>query len=418
MRRPISRAAIALIALLPALAGTPAPAQSDALQAQVQALLAEVRGRRVGLLTNPTGIDGQLAQIADVLASDPSVELVAFFAPEHGLRGDQQAGGSVVDYTDPHTGLPVYSVYGSRLAPTDEQLALLDVLVFDIQDVGVRYYTFIWTMTHAMEACARNGKAFVVFDRPNPVGCDRVEGAPNTVDYGLVGRLWPGEPFGLATRHGMTPGEVARLVNGEWMDPPVDLTVIPIPGYHRETRWEELGRPWVLPSPNMPTVDTAFAYIATCVFEGTNVSEGRGTTRPFELIGAPFIDGFQWAADLNALDLPGVRFRAAAFIPTFSKYAGEVCSGVQLHILDRQAYDPERTGLWMLKTLKTRWGDQFTIRSRADLYFGVIGLADAIETQTPEEIIAGWQQDLAAFRALREAYLIYGGANSQGLLGR
>lgn len=387
--------------------GVSGAAAQTSLEAQVQSLLDHVRGSRLGVITNPTGVDGALGQIADRLHAGASAEVVAFFAPEHGLRGDRQAGVSVPDYIDPATGIPVHSLYGSRLAPTAAQLANVDVLVFDIQDVGARHYTYVWTMTHCMEAAAAQGIPFVVFDRPNPAGADRAEGAPNPADYGLIGRKWPGQPFGVSTRHGMTPGELARLVNGAWMSPQADLTVIAIPGYTRQTRWEELGRQWVAPSPNIPTVDTAFAYLATCIFEQTNVSEGRGTTRPFELIGAPFIDSLVWASDLNALDLPGVRFRAASFIPTFSRYANQVCNGVQLHVLDREAFDPFLTGLWMLKTLRTRHPVDFVINANADRLSGVPGLANAVATMTPEEIIAGWQADLTAFRALRAQYLIY-----------
>jgi uncharacterized protein YbbC (DUF1343 family) len=404
--RQALRRGVGLIAglLLTLAAALPA---ATVLEEQVQSLVAAHEGKRVGLLTNPTGVGEDLVQIGDILFGDPNVNLVSFFAPEHGLRGDQQAGAAVVDYTDPHTGLPVYAVYGSRQAPTASQLDDIDVLVFDIQDVGVRYYTFVWTMTHAMEACAANGVEFIVFDRPNPIGLTRVEGGPNTVNYGLTGRLFSGQPFGMAQRHGLTPGEFATLVNEEWLDPQVELSVITVPGLCRETDSETLGRPWIRPSPNIPTTDTAYAYIATCVFEGTNASEGRGTTQPFENIGAPFIDGVLWAEDLNALGLPGVRFRPTAFIPTFSKHTNQVCSGVFVHVLDREAFDPQRTGLWMLKTLRNRYPSDFSITGTADRFFGVVGLSNAINTMTPEEIIAGWQTRLDAFKAIRANHLLY-----------
>ncbi|MFH0794469.1 MAG: DUF1343 domain-containing protein [bacterium] len=374
-------------------------------------ILAAVQGKRVGLLTNPTGVDNRLNMIADLLNDDANSTLTAFFAPEHGLRGDAQAGGGVTDYIDPYTSIPVYSLYGARTAPTDAQLATLNVLVFDIQDVGARFYTYVWTMTYAMEACAKNGKKFIVFDRPNPIGCDKVEGAPITFNAGLVGRVWPGQPFGVATRHGRTVGEIAQLVNGEWMDPKVDLQVIAIPGYTRQTAFAQTGRPFVLPSPNMPTVDTATVYPGACVFEAVNVSEGRGTTKPFEMIGAPFINGIELARDLNALNLPGVRFRPAYFAPSFDDYTGQQCGGVQIHVLDRATFDPIRTALFMLKTIYSKYPSQITIGSYASTLMGVSNLHNRIKTEDVDSIITGWQTNLDAFKTLRAKYLIYPDAN-------
>ncbi|GAB4321290.1 MAG: DUF1343 domain-containing protein [Candidatus Sumerlaeia bacterium] len=375
---------------------------------QFAALREAVRGKRVGMLTNPSGVGPDLRQTADLLWSDSETTITAFFAPEHGLRGDHQAGAQVQDYIDPHTGVPVFSIYGVRRAPTDEQLALIDVLVFDIQDVGVRFYTYVWTMTFAMEACAKNGKEFIVFDRPNPIGLDRVEGHPNPQDYGLIGRKWPEAPWGVATRHGLTAGELARLVNAEWMNPKVNLTVIAVPGLTRRTGWEQTGRLWVLPSPNMPTLDTARLYPGLCVFEGSNVSEGRGTTKPFELIGAPWVDGVALAAAMNARALPGVRFRAAWFTPTFSKHAGVLCGGVQVHITDPAALDPIRTGLALLQQIYQMYPAETQITDYAGRLMGDPALPEEIKTRPVEEIVAGWEADLNAFRAVREKHLIYG----------
>lgn len=379
----------------------------DPVDEQVASLLKEVEGKRVGLLTNPTGVDNQLNQIADILFKDENSTLTAFFAPEHGIRGDQQAGGGVTDYIDPITGLPVYSVYSVRLAPTDTQLLDIDVLVFDIQDVGVRFYTYVWTMTHAMESAAKNGKEFIVFDRPNPIGGVKVEGAPNTLDYGLVGRLWPGKPFGVATRHGMTAGELASLVNTEWMDPKVVLKVIKIPGYTRDMYFEDTNRPWVIPSPNMPTIDTATVYPGMCVFEGANLSEGRGTTKPFEMIGAPFINGVELASELNAIGLPGVRFRPAYFKPSFDNYVGEFCGGIQAHVMDRETFDPIRTGLTILKTVYHKYPTEVTITSYASKLMGVPDLENRIKTESVDDIIQSWQANLTSFKQLREKYLLY-----------
>ncbi len=377
------------------------------MNTQVKALLDAVKGKRVGLITNHTGVDENLNFIADILTEDRNTTLTAFFAPEHGLRGDQQAGAKITEYTDPITGLPVYSLYGKNLAPTEAQLQNIDVLVFDIQDVGVRFYTYEWTMTYAMEAAAKNGKKFVVFDRPNPIGGEKVEGAPNTIDCGLVGRLFPGASFGVATRHGLTIGELALLVNGEWLNPKADLQVIPIPNYTRNMFFEDTKRPWVLPSPNMPTVDTAMVYPGMCIFEGTNISEGRGTTKPFEIIGAPFINGIELARALNALELPGVRFRPAYFQPTFSKYSGELCGGIQVHITNRKTFEPIRTALYVLKTIYNKYPNEVTINNYASKLMGVPELHNRIKTEDVETIIASWQKNLEAFKKIREKHLIY-----------
>jgi uncharacterized protein YbbC (DUF1343 family) len=211
---------------------------------QVGSLLRAIGGRRVALVTNPTGVDGELNLIADRICAEPSTTITAFFAPEHGLRAAEQAGDKVTDYIDPVTGVPVFSIYGKNKGPSDEQLSRTEVLVFDIQDVGSRFYTFAWSMTYAMESAARNRIPFIVFDRPNPAGCLKVQGAPNTEDAGLVGRVWPGQPFGVATRHGMTLGELATLVNEEWMNPKAELRVIKIPGYRRDMSFAELDELW------------------------------------------------------------------------------------------------------------------------------------------------------------------------------
>ena len=378
----------------------------DSVQQQVTNLINAVSGKNVALLTNPTGVDNNLTSIADILFAEPTVTVVAFFAPEHGLRGDR-TGGGVDDYIDPYTGIPVYSLYGPRLAPTDEQLENVDVLIFDIQDVGARFYTYVWTMTYAMESCAKNNVKFIVFDRPNPIGCEKVEGAPITWDAGMGGRVWQGQPFGVATRHGMTVGEIARLVNEEWMLPKVDLQVIVIPEYTRSMYFEDTNRPWVLPSPNMPTVDTAMVYTGMCVFEGSNISEGRGTTKPFEIIGAPFINGIELANELNNLSLSGVRFRPAYFKPSFSDYTGEYCGGIQVHVTNRDNFDPIRTGLIVLKTIYDKYPSQVTITSYASTLMGVPDLHNRILTESVDSIIAGWQSNLEAFKIIRAKYLLY-----------
>ncbi|MCC5875770.1 MAG: DUF1343 domain-containing protein [Candidatus Sumerlaeia bacterium] len=377
------------------------------LEVQIDRLVEALEGKRVGLLTNPTGVDSELRLIADRLHEHPDVDLVAFFAPEHGIRGDRQAGAHEQDFTDPATGIIVYSLYGPRRAPTAEQLADLDVVVYDIQDVGARFYTYVWTMTHAMEACAAHDKEFVVFDRPNPIGLNRVEGAPNDFDAGLIGRKWDDAPFGLATRHGMTAGEVATLVNEEWMSPKVDLTVVKVPGLTRSMSFADTGYPWVFPSPNMPTLDTSTVYPWTCVFEGGNISEGRGTTRPFELFGAPWIDGAVLADALNDLDLPGCRFRPAWFRPTFSTHSGSLCGGVQLHVTDADAFRPVETGLHALKTVLELYPEETTVQSFSSRLMGVEDLHTRILTEDVDTIVQEWEENLEAFMEVRARHLLY-----------
>jgi len=301
-----------------------------------------LRGLRVGLVCNPTAVDRRLRHAADLLAAAPGVMLEALFGPEHGVRGDAQYMAAVEDEADRRTGLPAHSLYGrtpASLRPSREQLGGLDALCFDVQDVGARYYTYQATMMLCMEAAAEAGIRFVVLDRPNPLGGLAVEGPA----------LRPGfESFcgmhDLAVRHGLTVGELAFLFRAE-RGLPLDLEVVPCEGWRRRMRFEDLSLPWILPSPNMPTPRTALVYPGMCLLEGTNLSEGRGTTRPFELFGAPFLDADRLAADLEAERLPGVRFRPVHFVPTWDKHAGVPCHGAELVVHDPDAFRPFRTGL-------------------------------------------------------------------------
>jgi uncharacterized protein YbbC (DUF1343 family) len=276
-----------------------------------------------------------------------------------------------------------------------------------LQDVGVRFYTWVWTITLAMEAAAKAGKEVVILDRPSAIGLDRMEGAPNRMDAGLVGPLWPGQHFGIPTRHGMTMGEILNLVNHAWAADKAPLTVVRIPGYTRTMSFEDTGYPWVMPSPNMPTLQTAAVYPGTCIFEGSNVSEGRGTTRPFELIGAPFVEPTRLAQRLNSLGLKGVRFREAWFTPTFEDFAGELCGGVQVHVTDRNTFEPVRTGLTMLKTLCEMYPRQVKVTEWASKIMGVPRLHERIRTESVDALIDGWQEDLKQFELLRQPYLLY-----------
>jgi len=320
----------------------------------------------------------------------------------------------VDDYVDDLTKRTVYSIYGKNRAPTKEQLDLVDAIIFDIQDVGARFYTFVWSMTYAMEACAQYNKTFVVIDRPNPIGADMVEGPPNAINANMIGRKWPDAKWGVPTRHGMTVGEIALLVDREWMDPKLGdlLHVVKIPDYKRSLNWEQLGRPWVMPSPNMPTFDgTAIVYPGTGIFENVGgVSEGRGTTRPFEILGAPSANATTSeliTRTLNEKNLPGCHFRTTFFTPTFGNYIDKLCGGLQIHVTDRKAFRPIRTSLEILKTYLTILPDSVTVSSNTNYESGIVDLDKNIFTMTPEQIEALWQSNLTEFMDMRKKYLLY-----------
>lgn len=366
-----------------------------------------LRGSRVGLVTNPTGVTGDLTPTLDALYGHPCVELKAVFGPEHGVRGDVQDALPVGHSIDPSTGLPVYSLYGEFMKPTAEMLEGVDALVLDIQDVGARFYTYTSTLTYSLQAAAEHGVSLIVLDRPNPVNGLAVEG--NILEPGFASfiGLHP-----IPMRHGLTMGELARFVNQEIG---ADLTVVPMRGWRRGMWFDETGLPWVQPSPNIPTLDTATVYPGTCLFEGVNVSEGRGTTRPFEYLGAPWIDGERWAAELNGLGLGGVRFRACSFTPTFSKYDGQRCVGVQLHVLDRSSFKPVETTLHMLAAVLRLWPEEFRWlepsydrRRHFDLLAGTSKTREALGRGTPvQEIVDGWREKLEEFDEMRQDFLIY-----------
>ncbi|MFJ9835197.1 exo-beta-N-acetylmuramidase NamZ domain-containing protein [Streptomyces sp. NPDC101169] len=362
-------------------------------------------GRRVGVVTNPTGITRDARHIVDVMHADPRVRLTAVFGPEHGFRGTAQAGGSEGRYDDPATGLPVYDTYLKSGRPLADVFTAsgVDTVVFDIQDVGARFYTYIWTLYDCMEAAALAGKRFVVLDRPNPVTGRSAQGPVLHREFAtFVGR----QP--IAQAHGMTVAELARLFNGEFLGEPVPLETVLMTGWGRDRFYDAAGLPWVPPSPNMPTPDTALVYSGTCLFEGTNLSEGRGTTRPFELLGAEGVDG-RWAAEANRAGLPGVRFREAYFAPTFSKFQGKTVGGVQIHVHDRAAFDPVRTGIALLVTARKVW-DGFAWRpdNWIDKLTGSARVRTMIDAGAgTDEVVGAWQDELAAFRKVRAGYLLY-----------
>ncbi|MFF8907524.1 exo-beta-N-acetylmuramidase NamZ family protein [Streptomyces olivaceoviridis] len=362
-------------------------------------------GRRVGIVTNPTGITRDTEHIVDVMHRDPRVRLTAVFGPEHGFRGTAQAGGSEGRYDDPATGLPVYDTYLKSGRPLADVFTAsgVDTVVFDIQDVGARFYTYIWTLYDCMEAAQLAGKRFVVLDRPNPVTGREARGPVLHKEFAtFVGR----QP--VAQAHGMTVAELARLFNGEFLATPVPLETVRMSGWKRSGFYDASGLPWVPPSPNMPTPDTALVYSGTCMFEGTNLSEGRGTTRPFELLGAEGLDG-RWAAAANEAGLPGVRFREAYFTPTFSKFQGKTVGGVQIHVTDRAAYDPVRTGIALLVTARKAWSG-FAWRSDnwIDKLTGSAQVRTMIDAGAgTDEVTGAWQEELTAFRRVRKGYLLY-----------
>jgi uncharacterized protein YbbC (DUF1343 family) len=400
--------ASATMAAVPAAPVTTVPREPvrtgfERLSADGYALLS---GQKTGIVTNPTGITRDTRHIVDVMHADPRVGLTAVFGPEHGFRGTAQAGGSEGRYDDPATGLPVYDTYLKSGQPLAEVFTAsgVDTVVFDIQDVGARFYTYIWTLYDCMEAAALAGKRFVVLDRPNPVTGRSALGPVLHREFAsFVGR----QP--IAQAHGMTVAELARLFDAEFLGGRVDLETVPMTGWRRSEFYDATGLPWVPPSPNMPTPDTALVYSGTCLFEGTNLSEGRGTTRPFELLGAEGVDG-RWAAAANELGLPGVRFREAYFTPTFSKFQGKTVGGVQIHVHDRAAYDPVRTGIALLVTAKRVWSG-FGWRSDdwIDKLTGSARVRTMIDAGAdPDEVAGAWQEELTAFRRVRKQYLRYG----------
>lgn len=371
-----------------------------------------LRGARLGLLAHQASVDSRLRHAAGRLGAVRGVRLVRLFAPEHGLWGAEQDHAPVRAARDPLTGLPVTSLYGAHRAPAATALRGLDMLVVDLQDVGARYYTFTWTMALTMLACAEAGVRVVVLDRPNPLGGAVIEGnIPDPAYASFVG-LYP-----LPARHGMTLGELAGYLDVEH-GLGCDLTVVPMRGWRRRMSWEETALPWVPPSPNMPTVDTARVYPGGCLLEGTNLSEGRGTTRPFEWVGAPYLEAHAYAGALARLGLPGAAFRPARFIPTFHKWAGRACEGVQVHVTDRARFKPFLTGLALVAAARALAPRAFAWRrppyefERRKLPFDILCGTDAIRRDLERgrplpAIERGWRRPRARWARLRAPYLLY-----------
>ena len=370
-------------------------------------------GARVGVVSNPASVNRDFRHIADGIAAYPGATLAALFGPQHGFHAGAQDNMVETGHArHPRLGVPVYSLYSDTREPSSAMLDGIDLLVIDLQDVGTRVYTYVWTMANCLRAAARDGVRVIVCDRPNPIGGEAVEGPVLEPAFAsFVGQL----PIPL--RHGMTIGELARLFNEDF-GIGADLQVIGMEGWSRSMYHDETGAPWVIPSPNLPTLDSAIVYAGMVLLEGTMLSEGRGTTRPFELAGAPGIEPEALADRVNALDLPGVHARAATFEPTFQKHAGAVCGGCQLHVTERRAFRPVRTAVALIAACRDALGDRFrwreppyeyeTDKMPIDILAGSDTLRRDIEQGRPlEAMAADWNDAVVSFAPIRERYLLY-----------
>ncbi len=367
-----------------------------------------IKGKRVGLVTNPSGVDRNLKSSADLFFEHPDINLTSLFGPEHGIRGDIFAGHKISDQPDPKTGLPVYSLYGRNRKPTKEMLEDIDVIMFDIQDIGIRSYTFISTMGSVIEAAAEHDKEVIILDRPNPIDGIHVEG--NIVHDGYFSFVGY---FPIAYRHGMTVGEIANMHNEE-KNLKAKLTVIPVQNWKREMLWKDTGLPWIPTSPHVPHWESSLFLATTGTFGELHVlSEGVGYTMPFEYVGAPWVKADEFADALNNLNLPGIIFRPVYFKPYYFRLKDENCEGVQLHITDYYKLNTFTTGLHIMKTSMALYPehDLFANKNRISSFNRVMG-SDAITTglqngKSVAELEKEWQQELNAFKILRKKYLLY-----------
>lgn len=356
-------------------------------------------GKRVGLITNQTGVDSQGRRTIDVLAHTPDVKLVALFSPEHGIAG--KANGAVANTTDAATGVPIYSLYGETRRPTDAMLGGVDVLIFDIQDAGVRFYTYVTTMAYCMEEAAKHHIPFVVFDRPDPLGGEVIEGPMLDADRTSFTGYFP-----MPVRYGMTLGEVAQMFNTE-NKIGADLQVFTMRGWHRRDAYDQTDLAWIPPSPNLRTVNAAFLYPGVEILQAGGISVGRGTDAPFEILGAPWIRADEFAAALNRRQIPGVRFAAAQFTPTDGPYSGHVCQGVTITITDRSLLRSMRMGLEMADVLHRMYPERFQLDKIIELLSSQAAIDRLKRGDAPADIVAGWSDDLDKFRKVREKYLLY-----------
>ncbi len=372
-----------------------------------------LKGLRVGLVCNPASVNHQFQHAADLFYENEYINLTTLFGPQHGIRGDVQDNMIETSHiVDSQTEIPIYSLYSETRQPTQEMLSGLDALVFDLQDVGCRVYTFIYTMANCMRACAKYGKKMFVLDRPNPINGIDIEGNLLEIGHESFVGMYP-----IPMRHGMTVGELAKFFNTDF-ELHCELEVITMDNWNREDYYDETDAPWAMPSPNMPTVDTAVVFPSTVYLEGTQVSEGRGTTHPFETIGASYINSLEYADALTSLELSGVIFRPINFLPTFQKFANESCSGVFLHVTDRKAFEPVITGLAIIKTIFDFYPNEFKWknspyeyvydRNPFDVIAGTTKIREFFEQgKTIKEIKDSWQTDIEQFYKTREKYLLY-----------
>ncbi|TNJ66626.1 DUF1343 domain-containing protein [Paenibacillus hemerocallicola] len=367
-------------------------------------------GARVGLVTCAAAINSRFQSTVDGCAEMKDAQLAALFACEHGIRGERQAGVLFGDETDPRLGIPVFSLYGETKKPTEAMLEHVDVVLFDIQDIGVRFFTYLATLAYVMEACALSGKTLIILDRPNPFGGFCCEGGKLVPCFESFVGIAP-IPF----RTGMTIGEFAVYMNDR-LERKCDLKVVRLQGWRRSMEFDETGLPWVMTSPNTPTLDSCRVYPGTCMFEGTNLSEGRGTTRPFEMIGAPWMDGELLAREMNGLRLPGVHFQPVYFTPAFSKHQGQFCSGVQLYVTDKRTFRSVETGLRLVHLASKLAPDRFEwippFKEGRKHFIDYLTGSDLVRTKVrdaveTERIVELWSKDADDWRREREPFLLY-----------
>lgn len=380
---------------------------ADLLQRRGNDLL---KGKRFALLTNPTGINSQFQSIIDICAGIEQGKLAAFFACEHGLRNEYQAGVLFEDGIDNVYNIPIYSLYGKNRKPTAEMLKDIDVVVFDIQDLGVRFYTYLTTLIYVMEACAEHQVGLLVLDRPNPLGGYGVEGGYLDENFKSMVGAWR-----MPARTGMTIGEFARLINAQ-MSKSCDLEVLALEGWDRTMDYSDTGLPWVMPSPNMPTMDTVRVYVGNCLFEGTNLSEGRGTTKPFEIVGAPWLDHRAVCDAMNAMALPGVWFQPLTFTPTFQKHQGVLCQGVMTYVTDPARFHSAEAGLHLLHQIMMLHPDHFEwiqpSQEGGHYFIDILTGSDVVRTTLHQpgaidSILASWQRDSEDWKKMRKPFLLY-----------
>ncbi len=375
--------------------------------------LSMLEGKRAGIITNQTGIASSGEHVVDILSGIQGISIGALYAPEHGIRGDLPDATKMVSYVDKRTGIQVWSLYGEHFKPTKEMLEDVDVLIYDIQDVGARFYTFISTMGLAMEAASEFGIQFIVLDRPNPINGVTIEGPIIEEEhFSFVGQ------YPIPVRYGMTPGEMARMIKGEeWMGgmEELDLKVIPMEGWQRTMWYDQTGLPWIKPSPNIPSILTAAVYPGLCLVEALNVSEGRGTMRPFEQIGAPWIDSHKLAETMNSFRLPGIFFKPITFTPVmlpqaapWNKYRDQDVNGLSLIITERERLRPLQVMVHLIVALKRHYAAELELRKNLERLIGISSFRQSInDLRTPEEILAEWEQGIQAFDKTRRKYLLY-----------